>query len=190
MLRRSKYHRLHELEGAAEEKIFETEEKTLRWLSPQSNHSKIQRETRDYRLEGTGEWLLQHSEYLNWCRSGGLIWIHGVGTCNPEDIRILTLTPISGMWKDCIEVMSLSTRASSNQSLTASQFKNHRRSGHPLQIADKQSSCLLVLPIQQCRRNAGYTYHASVDSQTTTLLAAARQSQKSVRRFHQRSHRT
>ena len=56
--------------------------KILEWLSPSSNLtnlSTIQRRTQHCRVEGTGDWLLESSAYSDWYRSGGLLWIHGVG---------------------------------------------------------------------------------------------------------------
>jgi hypothetical protein len=63
---------VHTLEGAREREILE-------WLSPSSEFSRIQQETRYCRVKNTGEFLLQHPEYRDWCQSGGLFWINGVG---------------------------------------------------------------------------------------------------------------
>jgi hypothetical protein len=42
--------------------------------------------------------------YSDWCHSGGLFWVHGVGKQTLVDTQGLILTPISGMWEDCLEV--------------------------------------------------------------------------------------
>jgi hypothetical protein len=76
---------LHALEGAKEREMLD-------WLSPSSDFSKVQNETRDCRLHDTGEWLLQDPRYLAWCRSGGLFWINGVGKSTQGYLRTRTDT--------------------------------------------------------------------------------------------------
>lgn len=71
---RSTYQCLRGLEDAAEQRILE-------WLWPSSDFSKIQNEVRHCRVKDTGDWLIRDLENLDWYRSGGLIWIHGVGEC-------------------------------------------------------------------------------------------------------------
>lgn len=68
------YQCLHGLEGVTEREVLE-------WLSISSDFSKIQNETRHRRVKDTGDWLIQDLEVLDWYRSGGLVWIHGVGKC-------------------------------------------------------------------------------------------------------------
>ncbi|KAK1751179.1 hypothetical protein QBC47DRAFT_308588, partial [Echria macrotheca] len=75
-----------ELKGIAEElldnntklTIQETRRRILSWL-PSMPFAKIQEDTFDRRVHGTGEWLVQHPDFLHWRDSqrSTLLWVHG-----------------------------------------------------------------------------------------------------------------
>jgi hypothetical protein len=127
------YQCLQTFEGAREREVLE-------WLSPSSGFSKIQNETRDCRVEDTGEWLLEDWKYSNWCHSGGLFWVHGVGKRTLVDTQELILTPISGMWEDRLEVCNESS--SRQQQQPRSNNFSVRRSS---MISSKSAKCERVI---------------------------------------------
>ncbi len=74
-------------------------EQILRWLAADEQAFKY-RDHLEKRVEGTGEWLLQHESYLKWKNEfGEILWLSGIGELSDIFVRLKLTVCTAGCGK-------------------------------------------------------------------------------------------